>query len=183
MEMSIFFKSFWRYLVESPEHIREELVKELRERMHRKDDDSPNRLSLATEETTEYSHTLAKLIVRDPDAPASVLSRLACTGNAEILERVAEHTRTSPFTLAELSRSEHAHVRMAVAENANTPEPVLSQLARDEHPDVRYRLAENPNVYVTILVQLEEDDNPYVRMRASQTLRRLDFGYQTATAA
>lgn len=180
MEMFICFKSLGRYLVDSPEHIREELVKELRERMHRKDD--LPRLSCAKEDKTEYSHGLAKLIVRDPEAPASVLSRLVSTGDPEILERIGEHPRASAFTLVELSRSEHVHVRMAVAENANTPEPVLSYLARDEHPDVRYRLAENPNTYVTILLQLEEDENPYVRMRAEQTLQRLDFGYKTAAA-
>ncbi len=181
MEMFICFKSLGRYLVDSPEHIREELVKELRERMHRKDD-LPKKLSVARAEEAEYSYGLAKLIVRDPNAPASVLSRLVSTGDPEILERIAEHPRASAFTLVELSRSEHVHVRMAVAENANTPEQVLSYLARDEHPDVRYRLAENPNVYVTILLQLEEDENPYVRMRAEQTLQRLDFGYKTAAA-
>lgn len=181
--MFICFKSLGRYLVESPEHIREQLVKELRERMHCKDVESPNRMAVPrAEKSKEDSHGLAKMIVRDPNAPASVLSRLVSTGHPEILERIAEHAQASAFTLAELARSEHVHVRMAVAENINTPEPVLSQLARDEHPDVRYRLAENPNVYVTILLQLEEDDNPYVRMRASQTLKRLDFGYKTVAA-
>jgi hypothetical protein len=181
MEMFIYFKSLGRYLVQSPEHIREELVKELRERMHRSKEEQSFRT--VNEGRTETSHGLAKLIARDPDAPASVLSRLVCTGEPDILERIAEHRMASPFTLVELSRSEHANVRMAVAENANTPEAVLCELARDQHPDVRYRLAENPNVYVTVLLILEEDENPYVRMRASQTLERLDFGYRTAFAA
>lgn len=173
MEMLIYFKSLGRYLSESPEHIRDELVKELFERLHRKTD---SRLVDATGDSDETRYRLAKLIVRDPGAPASVLSRLAFTDDREILERIAEHPRVSSYTLAALSRHDHPDVRMAVAENTNTPRTVLLELVEDDHPDVRYRLAENPNVCLTILARLEEDDNPYVSMRASQTLERVKSG-------
>jgi hypothetical protein len=183
MEMFIYFKSLGRYFCESPEHIREELVNELRERLHRREQDIRLCNANENEDSNEGINTLARLIVRDPNAPSSVLSRLAGTKDKEVLERIAEHPRVSVFTLTELSRSEHHEVRVAVADNAATPTNVLHQLVEDEHVDVRYRLAENPHICVSVLLRLEEDENPYVSMRAGLTLERLDFGYRSLSVA
>jgi len=186
MEMFIYFRSLGRYLADSPDHVREELVNELRERLHRKDrSDGHMRLVGAIPEVddAESINRLARLIVRDPDAPSSVLNRLATSSDKEVLERIAEHPRASVYTLTELSRSEHHEVRVAVADNANTPTEILQELAEDEHPDVRYRLAENPHICVSVLFRLEEDENPYISMRAGMTLERLNFGYRSLYAA
>lgn len=186
MEMLIYFKSLGRYFCESPEHIRQQLVEELRDRLHRSKEGKANcsfQLADVIEDSDDKVNKLARLVVRDPDAPASLLNRLAGSADKEVLERIAEHPRTSAFTLAELARSEHHEVRIAVAENANTPIDALSALARDEHVDVRYRLAESPHVCVSLLLHLEQDENPYVSMRAGITLQRLDFGYTALHAA
>jgi hypothetical protein len=186
MEMLIYFKSLARYFCESPEHIREELVSELRDRLHKSNEKgiaSTMQLSEVIEDSDEKINKLARLIVRDPDAPAALLNRLAGSADKAVLERIAEHPRASGFTLTELSRSEHYEVRIAVAENANTPTNILHELVEDEHPDVRYRLAESPHICVSVLLRLEEDENPFVSMRAAMTLERLNFGYRSQFAA
>ncbi len=186
MEMLIYFKSLGRYFCESPAHVREELVSELRDRLHKsKEKGTACSLQLADviEDSDEKINKLARLIVRDPDAPSALLNRLAGSADKEVLERIAEHPRASGFTLAELARSSHFEVRMAVAENANTPTNILHELVEDEHSDVRYRLAESPHVCVSVLLRLEEDENPFVSMRAAMTLERLDFGYRSFSAA
>src|SRR5579885_507843 len=176
MEMLIYLKSLARYLSQSPEHIREELARELRERLHRKEvvetNDSDAIHYKGAMHVVERSGKLGKLIVADPDAPASLLDRLANSNDRHILERIAEHPRVGEFTLSRLSNSIHPEVRMAVAENPCTPYEVLKNLARDEHPDVRYRLAESPHVCRTILAILEHDENPYVSDRAQRTLEK-----------
>jgi predicted nucleotidyltransferase len=185
MEMLIYFKSLGRYFCESPEHIREELVNELRDRLHRSREKGTCSLQLADviEDSEDKVNKLARLIVRDPDAPASLLNRLAGSLDKEVLERIAEHPRASGFTLAELARSQYHEVRVAVADNANTPTNVLHDLVDDEHVDVRYRLAENPSICVSVLLRLEDDENPYVSMRAGITLERMNFGYRAQHAA
>lgn len=186
MEMLIYFKSLGRYFCESPEHIREELVNELRDRLHKSKERGiagSFQLSDVIEDSDEKVNKLARLIVRDPDAPASLLNRLAGSADKEVLERIAEHPRANAFTLAELARSKYHEVRVAVAENANTPTNILHELVEDEHSDVRYRLAESPHICVSVLLRLEEDENPYVSMRAAMTLERLDFGYRSFYAA
>lgn len=177
MEMLIYLKSLGRYLNQSPEHIREELVKELRERLHKKERDM-NTEDRALELVEDNSNKLGRLIVSDPNAPATLLSRLANSEDKHILERIAEHPRVSPYTLAILAESDHVEVRIAVAENKSTPFSVLNRLAYDDHVDVRFRLAESTHMRLSILAILELDENPYVAMRASRTSEKINREYE-----
>ncbi len=176
MEMLIYLKSLGRYLNQSPEYIREELVRELRERLHKKEKEMHNEDRHL--ELVENSNRLGRLIVSDPCAPATLLSRLANTDDKHILERIAEHPRVSPYTLAMLAESEHHEVRIAVAENRSTPYSVQNKLAYDDHEDVRYRLAESPHMRLSILAILEMDENPYISMRATKTMEKITREYE-----
>ncbi|MBX9668810.1 MAG: hypothetical protein K2X93_14380 [Candidatus Obscuribacterales bacterium] len=183
MEMLIYLKSLGRYLSESPEHIREELANELRERLHRKERGCwTTQFTNMPEDSDEGASRLARLIVRDPDAPASLLARLAISLDKEVLERIAEHPRVSSHTLTALADSEHVEVRQAVVDNANTPYTILVAMCQDEDVDVRYRIAENPNVSIKILRRLEDDENPYVAIRARTTIEKVCAEYASEAA-
>src|SRR5215813_3632966 len=104
MEITIDFKSLTKYLTNSPDYVRQALFDELKDRLHEKRH-SCNLKPGARANKEEPSGRLGMLITRDPDTPASVLSRLANSKQPKVLEQVAAHLKTNEYTLALLSQS------------------------------------------------------------------------------
>ena len=169
MEARMNLRSLARYLNQSPDYIRFELMSELRQRLQ-----GLKRVCACAGDSSDVAGAsgcgLRKAMVRDPRTPAPVLEMLASADEVEILIRVAEHCNSSSHILACLGQSEHVEVRMAVAENLNTPTYILNQLVGDESMDVRFRLAECPHVPEAVLLALLDDDCPYIAVRAERTL-------------
>lgn len=78
---------------------------------------------------------------------------------------VANDTRSSEQTLANLAENADISIRHSVARNPRTPATVLEKLAKDLEPNIRAMVARNPHSPVPVLMELSLDAADRVRDR------------------
>ena len=102
-------------------------------------------------------------VLANPAVPSTALDAAAVSPEPQMRIEAAQHSTTTPISVAALAADSDPAVRAAVARRSELPERIITQQAADPDPVVRLIIAQRSDTPPSVLAALALDSDPAVR--------------------
>ncbi|MEO0827065.1 MAG: SUMF1/EgtB/PvdO family nonheme iron enzyme [Cyanobacteria bacterium J06639_16] len=128
---------------------------------------NPSTPAFLLEQLAQRRH-LASAVARHPNAPDTLVVKLAAHRDLHVRWAVARRSPLTPDLIAQLAADPMRQIRAEIAKRTDLSLPLLTQLTRDPDAFVRQQLAQNPLMSAELLGQLAKDEQERVQCEVAR---------------